>query len=74
MLKGSREAILRKVQPISIHGQVALDMSFSVADDPDGDVHVARIGPEAVSPRLEPGDRVRLEYLLGQVIAITRID
>jgi hypothetical protein len=74
MLKGSREAILRKMQPISIHGQVALDVFFSSADDPDGAVHVARVGPEAVHRGLEPGDRVRLEYVLGQVIAVTRID
>lgn len=73
MLKGSREAILRKIQPISIHGQVALDVFFSPADDPEGETHVARIGPESVSHRLEPGDRIRLEYVLGQVVAITRV-
>jgi len=73
MLKGSRQAVLRKLQPISIHGQISWDVYFSDADDPDGPVHVARVGPEAVSHRLEPGDRIQLDYLVGVVTAVTRI-
>ena len=72
MLKGSRHAILRKIQPISIHGQISWDMYFSDADDPDGPVHVARIGPESVNHRLNPGDRIRLDYLVGAVTAVTK--
>jgi hypothetical protein len=74
MLKGSRHAILRKVQPISIHGQISWDVLFSDADDPDGPVHVARVGPEAVSHRLEPGDHIKLDYLVGVVTAVTKIE
>ena len=44
MLKGSREVILRKVQPISVHGQISWDVYFSDPDDPD-QVSVARVGP-----------------------------
>jgi hypothetical protein len=73
MLTGSREGILRRVQPISIHGQLSLDVFYSYADDADGAVHVARVGPEAVPHRLDEGDRVRLDYVLGQVIAVTRL-
>jgi len=73
MLKGSRLAVLRKLQPISIHGQISWDVYFSDAEDPDGPVHVARVGPEAVSHRLEPGDRIQLEYLVGVVTAVTKI-
>lgn len=72
MLKGSREAILRKVQPISVHGQISWDVYFSDPEDPD-QVSVARVGPEAVSHMLEPGDRIRLDYMLGSVVAIHRI-
>jgi hypothetical protein len=73
MLKGSRVAILRKVQPVSIHGQVSWDVYFTDADDPEGPVHVARVGPEAASHRFEPGDRIRLEYVLGSVIAVNKV-
>jgi hypothetical protein len=74
MLKGTRDAILRKVQPISIHGQVSWDVYFSDATDPDGPTHAARVGPEMVSHRLEAGDRIRLEYVLGSVVGVTKIE
>jgi len=72
MLKGSKPAIVRKIQPISIHGQVSLDVCFAEADDPDGAAAVARVGEEAVPRDLEPGDRVHLHYVLGVVTAITK--
>jgi len=72
MLKGSRPALLRKIQPISVHGQVSWDVFFSDPDDPDGPLQMARVGPEAVERDLEPGDRVTLQYLLGSVTNVTR--
>ena len=72
MLKGSRAGILRKVQPVSIHGQISWDVSFSDPDDRDGPVQMARVGPESVDPHLEPGDRIKLDYLLGSVTRVTR--
>ena len=67
MLKGSREAVLRKVQPISVHGQISLDVHFVYPDDDTEQVRVARIGPEAMDKGLEPGDRVVLDFVLGVV-------
>ncbi len=74
MLKGSRAGILRKIQPISIHGQISWDVFFNDVDDPEGPVLMARVGPEAVHRGLEPGDLIRLEYLLGAVTSVTRLD
>ncbi|HEY8549868.1 MAG TPA: hypothetical protein VIL35_07945 [Vicinamibacterales bacterium] len=74
MLRGSREAIVRKIQPISVHGQISLDVHFVFPDEDAEQVRVARIGPESVQPGIESGDRVSLEYVLGTVIRITRID
>ena len=73
MLKGSRDVILRRVQPISVHGQISWDVFFADPDDPEGPVSVARVGPETVSHSLEPGDRIRLDYAAGSVIAIRKI-
>ena len=73
MLKGSRAAVVTKVQPVSIHGQISLDVSFVDPDDAQGQVRLARIGPEAVPRGLEAGDRVELHYLLGSVTEITRL-
>jgi hypothetical protein len=72
MLKGTRDAILKHVQPVSIHGQISWDVSFTDANDPEGQVHSARLGPEAVAPNLEPGDRIQVEYLVGMAVRISR--
>jgi hypothetical protein len=73
MLKGSRDAVLHRLQPISIHGQLSYDLHYTFADEPDSQMRVARIGTEAVTPGLQTGDRVRLDFLVGVVTAIHRI-
>jgi hypothetical protein len=74
MLKGTRDGILQKVQPMSVHGQVSWDVYFTDVDDPDGQARVARVGPEAVmGHNMEPGDRIQVEYLLGVAVRVTRI-
>ena len=73
MLKGSRDGILKRIQPLSVHGQVSWDVCFTDVDDPDGQTHVARMGPEAAARNLEPGDRIRIEYLVGVPVKIERI-
>lgn len=75
MLKGSRTVVLRAIQPVSIHGQVSWDIYFRDPEDPDAPVERARVGPEAVEAEdLEPGDRIRLEYLVGSVTRVTRVE
>jgi hypothetical protein len=73
MLKGTRDGILKKVQPVSIHGQVSWDVFYSTVEEPDGQITVARLGPENVDQNLEPGDRIRVEYLVGVAVKVTRI-
>jgi hypothetical protein len=73
MLHGSREAVLRKVQPISVHGQISLDVQYVYADDDSEQVRVARIGPEAVDKGLEAGDHVVLDFVVGVVTAVRRL-
>ena len=72
MLKGSRSGILRKVQPLSIHGQISWDVFFTDPGEVDGPMQMARVGPEAVDRNLEPGDRITLQYLLGSVTSVNR--
>ncbi len=70
MLKGSREAVLHKLQPISIHGQLSYDVHYKFADEPDNQMRVARVGPEALGQGLQDGDRVRLDFLVGVVTGV----
>jgi len=72
MLKGSRPAIVKKIQPVSIHGQISLDVYLVDPNEPEGQVTLARIGPESVPRDLEPGDRVDVHYLLGVVTGISK--
>jgi len=72
MLKGSKPAIVRKIQPVSIHGQVSLDVYYVEPDDEQGQVRIARVGEESVPRGLEAGDTVELHYLVGVVTRITK--
>jgi hypothetical protein len=73
MLKGTRDGILKRLQPVSIHGQISCDVFFTSLEDPDGQIHVARLGPESVGSNLEPGDRIQVEYLVGVAVKVTRV-
>ena len=72
MLKGSKPAIVRKIQPVSIHGQVSLDVYYNDPDDEQGQVRVARVAQESVPRDLEAGDAVELHYVVGVVTHITK--
>lgn len=72
MLKGTREAVLRKVQPISIHGQLSYDVHYEFADEPDS-MHVARVGPEAMDGGLQAGDHAMLDFLVGVVTSVRKV-
>ena len=74
VLKGTRDATLRRIQPISIHGQMSWEIVFTHLDDPGEQLNAARVGPEAiVGQSLEPGDRTQVEYLVGVVVKVTRL-
>ena len=72
MLKGTRQAVVSRIQPISIHGQVSLDVFWVDPDDPEGEIRHSRVGDEAVPRDLSPGDRVTMHYLMGMVTQITK--
>jgi len=72
MLKGSKGAVVQKVQPISIHGQVSYDVYYVDPDDTQGQVRIARVGKESMPRNLESGDKVELHYVVGVVTHITK--
>jgi hypothetical protein len=74
MLKGSRQAILKRIQPVSIHGQASWEIVFTHVDDTTEQLNAARVGPEAIAAQtLEAGDRIDVEYLFNQVVKVTRL-
>ena len=72
MLKGSKPAVVKKIQPVSIHGQVSLDVYYTEPDDPQGQVRIARVGKESIPRGLDTGDHVDLHYVVGVVTHITK--
>ena len=72
MLKGSKKAVITKIQPVSIHGQISLDVYFIDPDDPQSQVSLARVGGESVPRNIEAGDIVDLHYMVGVVTSITK--
>ena len=72
MLKGSMPAVVRKIQPVSIHGQISLDVYYVEPDDANGQVRIARLGEESVPRGLEAGDAVELHFVVGVVTHITK--
>lgn len=72
MLKGSRPAIIERIQAISIHGQISLDVFWTDPEDAEGEIRHARVGDEMVPRDIAPGDRVELHYMLGAVTKITK--
>ena len=72
MLRGSRDVIIKRIQPMSIHGQVSLDIFFVDPEDPEEELRHARVGNESVPRDMEPGDRVTLHYVLGAVTQVTK--
>jgi len=74
VLKGTRDGILKKVQPVSIHGQMSWEVVFTFLDDQSEQLNAARVGAEAITGgRVEVGDRIRVEYLVGVVVKVTRL-
>jgi hypothetical protein len=74
MLKGSRRAVVRALRPVSIHGQMTLEIVFTSDDDPGEQLNATRVGHEAIfGLPLEVGDHIEVEYLVGVVVKVTKI-
>jgi len=72
MLKGTRTAIVKRIQPLSIHGQMNIDVFWTDPEDPEEEIRHARVGTEEAPRTLEAGDKVLLHYLMGAVTKITK--
>jgi hypothetical protein len=72
MLKGTKQGVVQRIQPMAVHGQVSLDVFWMDPEDPDQELRHARVGSEAVPRDLQVGDVVTLHYLMGMVTQITR--
>jgi len=72
VLRGTRTGVVSRIQPISIHGQLSLDVFWTDPEDPEQELRHARVGNESVPRDLSTGDRVTLHYLMGMVTQISK--
>ena len=69
MLKEAREAIVRGVTRIAIHGQPYVHVLYSPLDDQETTFQ-ARLGVESTYPGLSEGDRVTVHSMMNVVTQI----
>lgn len=72
MLKGTRTAVIKRLQRVSVHGQLSIDVFYVDPDDPEEELRHARVGDESVPRDMDIGDHVTLHYLMGVVTQITK--
>ncbi|WP_373533552.1 hypothetical protein [Vampirovibrio sp.] len=70
-LQQTLEITLVAVQPIQIHESLYYELSYRVSGD--AAVQHMRINPEAFYANPQPGDRVAVNVLMGNIMGATKI-
>jgi len=71
IMSGTKDATLRTIRLIDIHGTRFYDVEYT-HDDLPGQVRAARVGLESAYDDPRPGDQIRVSYLMNVVTALAR--
>jgi len=71
IMSGTKDATLRAVRLIDIHGTRFYDVEYT-HDDLPSQVCAARVGLESAYDDPRAGDQVRVSYLMNVVITLAR--
>ena len=71
IMSGTKDATLRTVRLIDIHGTRFYDVEYT-HDDLPGQVRAARVGLESAYDDPRPGDQICVSYLMNVVTALAR--
>jgi hypothetical protein len=71
IMSGTKDATLRAVRLIDIHGTRFYDVEYT-HDELPGQVRAARVGLESAYDHPQPGDQVRISYLMNVVTGLVR--
>jgi hypothetical protein len=85
IMSGAKDAVLQQVQFVDIHGTHYCDIVYTHGSDPQDSpdspdkqhnepLHKARIGKEDIYANPQPGDAVRVNYLMNVVTSVQRQD
>jgi hypothetical protein len=67
------DAVLRIVTPYQVHGALFYEIGFSMTGDPPDSVRRARVSDNLVYPDPKPGDRVKIAFLMGNVMRVVKL-
>lgn len=70
-MMGSRPATLLNIGATSIHGQMNVALQYTI--DGDDAVSISSVPVESCPPDLKPGERVQLDFVLGNVMKVSRL-
>jgi hypothetical protein len=70
IMSGARDAVLHEVHGVSIHGTIFYDLLY--IHDGESQPRQARVGAESVYQNPQPGDAVRVSYLMNVATAVER--
>jgi hypothetical protein len=71
IISGKKDATLRQVQLVDIHGTRFYDVEYT-HDDAPSELRRARIGVESAYDDPQPGDIISVSYLMNVPTGITR--
>ena len=71
IMSGTKDATLRAVRLIDIHGTRFYDIEYT-HDDLPSQARAARVGLESAYDNPRPGDQIRISYLMNVVTALAR--
>jgi hypothetical protein len=66
---GEQEAIVLQVKQVGVHGLTYYDVTVGF---PDRTLQHARLGPEAVPERLQPGEKVLATRAANMIVSLRR--
>jgi hypothetical protein len=70
IMSGARDGVLQQVAAVSIHGTIFYDLVYT--HDGEAQPRRARVGVESVYAQPQPGDLVRVSYLMNVATAVER--
>jgi hypothetical protein len=68
---GEQDALVLEVRPFDLHGVTYVDVKVAFRDR---SVHEARLGPESVPERLEPGEQVVAMTAANMIVSLRRAE
>ena len=73
MLYSKKEAILKDLRGLTIHGMQFFDIVYEYTEQLDPRPEHARIGGEMIYPNAQPGDRVFVERIANVVTRVEKL-